>query len=180
MPGDIEYLKAGQVVNDRFTYRISDGQAGADRAVDGLITVVITGSNDAPAALTRTGALQLTEAGGTDNGTQAASTVATVNGSFTFSDTDTDDTPTWRGGAGMMVDTAVTVTAEGSDFTGTYGTFNLKDSGEYTYTLNQADPDTEALDGGDTGATDTFTVLANDGTTDSRPHHFQLPGGRRQ
>jgi VCBS repeat-containing protein len=47
---------------------------------------------------------------------------------------------------------------------GIYGTFSIDSSGNWTYTLNNADPDTEAL-GDSNHPTETFAVTANDGAT---------------
>ena len=46
---------------------------------------------------------------------------------------------------------------------GTYGTFTLGTDGEWTYTLDNTDTDTDALGSGQTG-TDTFEVASADGT----------------
>ena len=48
--------------------------------------------------------------------------------------------------------------------TGTYGTSSVAAGGAWTYTLDNTDADTDALDAGDT-VTDTFTVTASDGAT---------------
>ena len=47
---------------------------------------------------------------------------------------------------------------------GRYGTFTLGTDGEWTYTLHNADPDTDALGAGQK-VTDTFEVASVDGTT---------------
>ena len=47
---------------------------------------------------------------------------------------------------------------------GTYGTFTLGEDGGWTYTLDNDDPDTDALGAGET-ETDTFEVVSADGTT---------------
>ena len=47
---------------------------------------------------------------------------------------------------------------------GRYGTFTLGTDGEWTYTLDNADPDTDALGAGQK-VTDTFEVASVDGTT---------------
>ena len=172
--GAIEFLKQDQEVTDAFTYRISDGQAASTDA-EGTITVTITGVNDAPAALARTGALQLTEAGGTENGSNAGA--GTVSGSFTSTDVDTGgagvapDPTTWQAGAGSAVDAQTVLTSDnggkGTSYDGTYGTLFLKEDGSYSYDLDQDDAVTEGLDETDIGEDDTFTVRVFDGTENS-------------
>ena len=51
-----------------------------------------------------------------------------------------------------------------TDVVGTYGTFTLGEDGGWTYTLDNDDPDTDALGAGET-ETDTFEVVSADGTT---------------
>ena len=84
------------------------------------------------------------EAGNLDNGTVVAGT-PTASGTLTSSDVDTDHTATWSG-----------------DLTGTYGSFAINPTtGVWTYTLNNADPDTDALKEG-ASVTDTFTATVTD------------------
>ena len=62
------------------------------------------------------------------------------------------------------------LTAEQRRFTaqtaiqGTYGTFTLGADGAWSYTLDDADPDTDALGAGETD-TDVFAVASAGGTT---------------
>ena len=49
---------------------------------------------------------------------------------------------------------------------GTYGSFSIDASGNWTYNLNNADPDTNALNNGDIRH-DVFAVISNDGTPSS-------------
>ncbi|MEL6205175.1 MAG: Ig-like domain-containing protein, partial [Pseudomonadota bacterium] len=60
------------------------------------------------------------------------------------------------------VDGQSMVTAQ-TDTLGTYGSFTIDAAGAWTYTLDNADPDTDALASGDVGMDD-FVVAAADGT----------------
>ena len=76
---------------------------------------------------------------------------ATATGNVLTNDVDPDD--------------PLTVITAGT-FAGKYGSLTIDAAGNYTYTLDNADPDTNALDDGDT-ATDTFSYTASDGTANS-------------
>ena len=76
----------------------------------------------------------------------------------------------------------------GQPVTGTYGSLTINVDGSWTYTLDNGDPDTEALAQGQT-VTDVFTYTVTDtnGATSSTPHHHHHRhqrcaggGGRRQ
>ena len=79
----VQYLAAGEIVQERFTVTISDGKGGT---VAQVVTVTITGTNGAPVidGTLFTGAV--TELGSNiDTGTIG------TGGSFTFDDTDLAD-----------------------------------------------------------------------------------------
>jgi VCBS repeat-containing protein len=117
-----------------FSYTISDGHGGTATA-----TVNLTVNAVADVAVI----------GGVDTGSvtedDAAHTVA--SGALTVSDPD-------AGQNSFIVQ---------SNVGGTYGSFSVDASGNWTYTLNNADPETNALNNGDV-RTETFTVHSADGT----------------
>ena len=125
-------LAEGQVETDVFTMTVTDDN-GATATQD--VTVTITGTNDAP-VITSSAA----DAAGAvvEDGT----TVAT--GILSSSDVDTGSTATWSG-----------------DATGTYGSIAINSSGVWTYTLDNADPVTQALAEGQV-ETDVFTMTVTD------------------
>ena len=140
---DTDALKEGASVTDTFTATVTD-DFGATATQ--LVTITITGTNDLPVITTAVGGNEGTaiEAGNLDNGTVVAGT-PTASGTLTSSDVDTDHTATWSG-----------------DLTGTYGSFAINPTtGVWTYTLNNADPDTDALKEG-ASVTDTFTATVTD------------------
>ncbi len=89
---------------------------------------------------------------------------ATIGGDLTGEVTEDDDTKDEASGTVTVSDSdgANTVQAQ-TDEAGTYGTFSIKANGEWTYTLDNADDDTNALAAGAT-ATDAFAIAAADGT----------------
>ena len=109
------------------------------------ITVNVTGSNDAAEiTVTAGGDYEVTEAGDSVAGDASAS------GDLDVSDVDNDDT---------------FQAALPAALAGTYGNFTFDEAtGAWTYTLDDTDADTQALNTTDLGITDTLTVTSLDGT----------------
>ncbi len=93
-----------------------------------------------------------------------ANAAATIGGDLTGEVTEDDDTKDEASGTVTVTDSdgADTVQAQ-TGKAGTYGTFSIKTNGEWTYTLDNEDDDTNALASGAT-AEDTFAIAAADGT----------------
>ncbi len=128
-----QHLAVGETREEVFTVLVSDGHGGVDEKT---ITIVITGTNDAPT-------LSGTAAGAViEDGTEEQQ-IAT--GKLTVADVDTTDTHTW------------TVAGTG---TGTYGQFSVDQNGQWTYTLNNAAAQSLAKD---QAVTETYTVWVDDG-----------------
>ena len=86
-----------------------------------------------------------------------------IEGTLRGAVTEDDISASSASGTVMVTDVdGATITAQTSD--GTYGSFSIDTDGIWTYTLNNDDPDTDALTRGETG-TETFTIMASDGTT---------------
>ena len=117
-----------------FSYTISDGHGGTATATVNLTVNAVAD----PAVI-----------GGTDTGSVTEDDVAhtAASGALTVSDPD-------AGQNSFVVQ---------SNVSGTYGSFSVDASGNWTYTLNNADPDTNTLNNGDV-RTETFTVHSADGT----------------
>ena len=109
------------------------------------MTVTITGTNDSPVVSTAVGGNEGTaiEAGNLDNGDADAGD-ADASGTLASTDVDTGATATWSGNA-----------------TGTYGSFAITAGGAWSYSLNNADGDTNKLAEG-ASVTDTFTATVTD------------------
>ena len=117
----------------------------ADDGTSQTVTITIRGADDASVISGgMTGAV--TEAGGENNGGIGN---PTATGSLTVSDVDGDDSPT----------------IEAQTITGVYGSLAVLEGGAWTYTLDDDDPQTQALGESHPGAEDTFAVEADDSNT---------------
>ncbi|WP_085707965.1 S-layer family protein [Pseudomonas sp. B23(2017)] len=135
----VQSLKAGESHNEVFSVQVSDGLGGVDTQ---LVTVTVTGSNDAPV---------LSFAIGNDAGTVQEDTTLSVSGQFSSTDIDHDATATWS--------------IAGSN-TGTYGSIAVDNSGQWTYTLaNGSDGVASAVQSLKAGEShdEVFTVQVSDG-----------------
>jgi len=157
---DTQALKAGETVTDVFTYTISDNNGAKSTTT---LTVTITGTNDIPVANADANAGDaVTEAGvGPSDNTPIAGD-ATAAGNVLSNDTDVDHDAT-KAVAGVAAGSQAGPLSSnvGSDVTGTYGKINIAAGGGYTYTLDDADADTQALKAGET-VTDVFSYTVVD------------------
>ncbi|MBK1980374.1 retention module-containing protein [Achromobacter xylosoxidans] len=128
----VQALADGQKATDSIAVTVDDGNGAT--AIE-IITVDITGTNDAP-TLTGTVIGQVQE-GSTQE----------LTGQLIAHDVDTNDTPVW---------------SLENDGDGQYGTFTLDPNGKWTYTLDPANPKVKALKDGER-LTDTITVTVDDG-----------------
>ncbi|MFC3613555.1 VCBS domain-containing protein, partial [Lutimaribacter marinistellae] len=156
----------GETVTEVFDYTIANRGGGDGNEASAQLTISITGENDAPVIAVDTGAPidnTVTEQGATETGD------ATASGSFVAPDADSDapstadDEQIWSitavNGAGITHEVANGAAAEA---TGTYGSLSLDSAGQWTYSLNDADQDTDMLTEG-ASVTDVFTVRVADG-----------------
>ncbi len=135
----VQSLKAGESHNEVFTVQVSDGLGGVDTQ---LVTITVTGSNDAPV---------LSFATGNDAGAVQEDTTLSVSGQFSSTDVDHDATATWS--------------INGAS-TGTYGSIAVNNSGQWTYTLaNGSDGVASAVQSLKAGEShnEVFTVQVSDG-----------------
>lgn len=133
----VQALNVGDTLTDSFTVTTLDGTPQ-------VVTITIHGANDA-ALISGTTTGSVIEAGTFSPGVPIAT--------GTLTDTDVDNPPNTF--------TAVTSPTASDDG---YGTFTMTAAGAWTYTLDNNNSVVQALDLGDT-LTDTFTVTAIDGTT---------------
>lgn len=136
---EVEALNTNATLTDTITVTTVDG-------TQQLVTVSINGSNDA-AIMSGTSAGAVIEAGGVANGTPG---MPTALGRLTASDVDN------------TANTFVSV-AEGATSTDGCGTYEMTAGGVWSYTLDNANAEVQALNAGAT-LTDTFTVTTVDGT----------------
>ena len=148
------YLAAGESATDTFTYTVTDEYGATDTAT---VTLTILGRNDGPIASldTNTGDA-VTEAGANPLNTPfAGDDTATGNVLINDTDVDTSDILNVASDNGLSGNVGLSVQ-------GTYGSVLIGSDGSYTYTLNNADPDTNAL-AQDGAAGDVFTYEVSDG-----------------
>ena len=166
---------------ETLTYHVQarDLQGAVSEAMD--LTITLEGINDTPELAVNMNMVDndVTEAGGVNN---AAIGDAMADGSLTITDPDighndfafAGNTLQGRAGTSGVFKNANGVEEGGvtsdGQIIGTYGTLTLERDGTWSYALRDDDPDTQALDGGDTPdmVQDIFQIqLVNvDGTTE--------------
>jgi VCBS repeat-containing protein len=128
----VQSLAEGQVVIETFAYLATDGIT----STPSMLTVTVTGTNDAPVTTVDTAAVQ-----------EDLSIAAT--GNVLANDTDVD-----QGAVLTVVNAGV--------FAGQFGQLTLNVDGSYTYALDNASLAVQSLAGGQT-VTETFAYQATDG-----------------
>ena len=136
----VQALNVGQTLTDTFTATTIDGTSQ-------VVTITITGANDAP-VISGTTSGTVTEAGGVNNGTPGT---PTATGDLSSADVD-NPADGWQ------------AVAAGAASVSGYGSYALTAGGAWTYTLNNANAAVQALNVGQT-LTDTFTATTIDGTS---------------
>ena len=161
---DTNALAQGQAASDAFTYTVTDANGGSSTAA---LTIAITGANDAPVAVDDGNAGDAV----TESGVVVGDPSATGNVLTNDIDPDSGDTKTVTEVNGSALNV-------GAPLVGTYGTLTLLADGSWTYTLNDADPDTNALAQGQI-VTDavTYTVSDTSGATSSAALTITITGG---
>jgi fimbrial isopeptide formation D2 family protein/uncharacterized repeat protein (TIGR01451 family) len=146
-------LRAGQSVQDVFSYTVSDPGGALSTTT---ITITITGLNDPPLAVADTNRV-LADAAGTAIGNVVAGGVATDRPDL---DPDAGDVLTVRGvAAGTVV--GPLAAAVGVPVAGLHGSLTIGPDGTYTYRVDPTDAAVLALRPGQT-LTDTFTYTIGD------------------
>ncbi|WP_448216992.1 VCBS domain-containing protein [Endozoicomonas sp. 2B-B] len=148
---DIDYLSAGETLNQTYTVTVNDGEGGT---VDQQVTITITGTNDAPTITSATDvAGMVTEI--VDGGAGENSNTLTDNGSFTIADVDLNDQQTVSVSAGANGYLG-SLTATVADDTQGDG------SGRIDWSFSVDDADVDYLSAGET-LNQTYTVTVDDG-----------------
>ncbi|HET9716230.1 MAG TPA: VCBS domain-containing protein [Pseudolabrys sp.] len=166
---DTQKLTQGQVVKDIFTYTVVDSQGGTSSTT---LTINITGTNDQPVAVADSnGADAVTEAGVNPGNTPFAGDPS-ASGNVLSNDTDVD-----------APDTKAVVAVNGTDanvgvsISGTYGHLTLTANGDWTYTLDNDDTDTQKLTQGQV-VHDIFayTMVDSNGATSTSSLNITITG----
>jgi len=153
-----DFLAAGETLTITYEITVTDEH---DEASIQPVTITITGSNDTPVAVADTDFGHIVEAGSDISGNPMAG-VATTTGDALGNDTDADITDT-HSVIGVVAGSVsgVLTTGVGTTIVGTYGSLVLNDDGVWTYTLDNANPLTNALAQG-AHASDVFSYTEAD------------------
>ena len=152
----VQGLNVGQALTDTFTVTTIDGTAR-------LVTITINGSNDSPTAVADNNASDPVTESGVNPGNTPFAGDPSAAGNVLTNDLDVDSGDT---------KTVVAVNGEalnvGQPLAGIYGTLTVSADGSWSYALNNADPDTNALAQGQ-AVTEvfTYTMADADGATSS-------------
>lgn len=131
----VQQLAAGQHVTDSVVVQVSDGLGGVAQRT---VTVDVVGANDGPT---------MTAAPGQDQGAVAEDGTLSAQGQLSGSDPDALDTLAWSVQGGGQ---------------GAYGSLAVDQTGHWTYVLDNAAAQVQALAAGQT-VTDAFAVQVSDG-----------------
>ena len=153
-----DFLAEGETLTVTYDVTVNDNDHAASTRP---VTITVTGTNDAPVAFADSDQGTIVEAGN-DVDDNVLPGVATTSGDVLANDTDVDLTDT-HDVVGVVAGTATGVLSGGvgAGITGIYGTLLLNADGSWTYTLNNNDPDTDALAQG-AHADDVFTYTESD------------------
>ncbi len=161
----VQAIPLGGTLTDSFTVATIDG-------TEQVVTITITGTNDAPVAVADGNAGDAVVESGVNPGDTPVAGDPSATGNVLTNDTDVDSgdsrTVTAVNGSALNV---------GQPLVGSYGTLTLLADGTWSYALNNADPDTNALAQGQT-ATDVFTYTVSDanGATSSTSLTITITG----
>ena len=148
-----DFLAAGQTLTVTYNVMVTDNNGGNSSQP---VTITITGTNDGPIAVADTNASDPVVESGVNPGNTPFAGDPTAVGNVLTNDTDVD-TPHVLSVAAV----AGSAANVGNAVIGIYGSVTISSNGSYTYTLNNADPDTEALSQGQV-VTDQFTYTMTD------------------
>ncbi|MGY3855943.1 VCBS domain-containing protein [Aeromonas intestinalis] len=121
-------------LTDSFRYTMRDAAGATSQA---NISITIQGANDAPTAVADTATA--IEAGGLNNGTAGTNPTGNVLANDTDPDTNGEQLTV------SSVNFEATTGTVGSAINGRYGTLTLNADGSYSYVVNNAHPDVQAL-----------------------------------
>jgi VCBS repeat-containing protein len=148
---EVQALRAGNTLVDAFSYTVIDASGVEDRAT---LNVGIQGSNDTP--LAQNDANTAIEAGGLNNTTPGVN----PSGNVLANDSDVDGNGETLSVIG--VSQGVSTGVIGTGFAGAFGTLTLDAAGNYTYVLDNNNPQVEALRTPFDTLTETFTYQIRD------------------
>ena len=145
----VQALNAGDTLTDTFTVSTVDGTSK-------IVSITINGADDAPTAVADNNAGDPVIESGVNPGNTPFAGDPSAAGNVLTNDLDVDS-----GDTKTVVAVNGEATNVGQPLVGTYGTLTLLANGSWSYALNNADPDTDALAQGQT-ANDVFTYTMAD------------------
>ncbi|WP_066257297.1 VCBS domain-containing protein [Hydrogenophaga flava] len=149
---------SGQTLTDSFTYTVSDTGGLTDQAT---LTITLDGRNDTPVGHDDTG--DAVEQGGVFNAVAGSNSTGNVLTNDTDADSaasgETQTVTAVRTGTEGGSGTAGTV---GTILVGTYGSLQLGSDGQFTYVVDDSNPDVQALRINGQTLTDSFTYTVTD------------------
>ena len=145
----VQALNAGDTLTDSFTVGTVDGTSK-------IVSITINGADDAPTAVADNNAGDPVIERGVNPGNTPFAGDPSAAGNVLTNDLDVDSGDTKK-----VVAVNGEATNVGQPLVGTYGTLTLLANGSWSYALNNADPDTDALAQGQT-ANDVFTYTMAD------------------
>ena len=156
-----QHLAQGATTNVVANYTVAD-QHGASSISS--LTITLTGTNDAPVAVADTNTADAVVEAGVNPGNTPFAGDTSASGNLLANDTDVDDA------------TVKSVVNTGTQ-TGTYGSVLINADGSWTYSLNNADPDTNGLTQGQ-AANEVFSYTMRDqfGATSSSTLTISITG----
>jgi VCBS repeat-containing protein len=138
---------SGQTLTETFRYVVRDAANASDQ---GVLTITITGANDAPVAVADAGTAVEAGVGPGSNAT----------GDVLANDTDPDVQGETRTVTGFSFGAATA--AAGATLAGEYGSLRINANGSYSYVVDNADPAVHALANSGQTLTDTFSYTMRD------------------
>lgn len=147
----VQALRAGNTLADSFNYSVIDASGAQDVAT---LTITIQGANDTPVA--QNDANTAIEAGGLNNATPGIN----PSGNVLTNDSDVDGNGEALSVIGVRQGTSVGVI--GSGLAGAFGTLTLGVNGNYSYVLDNSNPQVQALRTNGDVLTETFTYQIRD------------------
>ncbi len=149
---------SGQTLTDSFTYTVSDTGGLTDQAT---LTITLDGRNDTPVGHDDTG--DAVEQGGVFNAVAGSNSTGNVLTNDTDADSaasgETQTVTAVRTGTEGGSGTAGTV---GTVLVGTYGSLQLGSDGQFTYVVDDSNPDVQALRINGQTLIDSFTYTVTD------------------
>ncbi|PSS59656.1 hypothetical protein C6558_37340 [Ensifer sp. NM-2] len=144
--GVLDSLQAGQTLTQKYDVTVDDGHGGTATQT---VTVVITGTNDAPVITSGTQSATVTEIA--DGAAGENATTHAKSGAVSFADVDTLDTH------------SATFTAQGASYLGSFSLGALNQASDSVgWTFQVADSVLDSLNGGET-LTQKYDVTVDDG-----------------